>query len=155
MAKEVNMTSQYTRPWRTLVRIKRLDDRSCYMVIPAWNPRKLVRRSLKQFPAWLRHKLDKGMRLHCLVNIGAERSKDLSFSGWEREKRRSYVIISTNCDCASDLIARTSTRWFFGPRCPNCNKVLGWMQYNIVGKVRATGDYEAIRLYQEQRKKGK
>ena len=71
----------------------------------------------------------------------------------KKEKKYTYVIISTNCDCCSDTIARHPTTYLFGPRCPWCKKILGCMQWMVVDKVRAVGDFEALRLYYEKRKK--
>ena len=63
---------------------------------------------------------------------------------------RSYTIVLTNCDCCSDTIARTSTKWIFGPRCPGCKKILGFMEWQEdlrFGKIRATGELEALSIY--------
>lgn len=63
---------------------------------------------------------------------------------------KQFQIISTNCDCCSTKIARTTTRWKYGPRCPGCGKILGIMQYLILGSVKAEGDMEALRLFRER-----
>lgn len=60
---------------------------------------------------------------------------------------QTYYIISINCDCASGLIARTSTHWKRGLRCPNCKRILGPMEYRVEGKVAADGDLDAIRKW--------
>ena len=64
---------------------------------------------------------------------------------------RTYYIIQTNCDCASDTIARTSMRWVNGPRCPGCNEILGCMQWMYVGTVRAKGDLDALQKWRKWR----
>jgi hypothetical protein len=66
--------------------------------------------------------------------------------------KRTYTIILTNCDCCSDVIARTSTRWTYGPRCSGCHKTLGQMSWRTDGTVRARGDLEACRIYLERRR---
>ncbi len=69
--------------------------------------------------------------------------------------KKNYTIILTNCDCASDVIARISTHWIFGPRCPGCGKILGpieWMTDLRYGKIKANGELEAIRLYWKKRR---
>ena len=59
-------------------------------------------------------------------------------------------VILTNCDCASGRIARTSTRWRFGPRCPFCYGILGPMQWRDTGKkYRGKGDLDALRQYKK------
>jgi len=68
---------------------------------------------------------------------------------------RIYTIILTNCDCASNVIARTSTKWIYGPRCPGCKKILGFMEWQEdrrFGKIRANRDLEAIRIYWKNRR---
>ena len=65
-------------------------------------------------------------------------------------KMRTYHIIATNCDCSSDVIGKTDPgKWLFGPRCPSCRKVLGCMQWMDVGRVRASGDWDAPRIYKK------
>ena len=66
-----------------------------------------------------------------------------------RARQRTYHIVRINCDCGSDVVARTSLRWVFGPRCPNCCRVLGPFDYSVVAKIRAVGNLEALRLYGE------
>lgn len=61
---------------------------------------------------------------------------------------RVYWIVATNCDCASDKIAvLKNTKWKFGPRCPSCGKILGPMQYLIVGEARARYNWAALRKF--------
>jgi hypothetical protein len=68
-------------------------------------------------------------------------------------KKKTFNIISTNCDCCSDTIARYPTNYLYGPRCPWCNKILGCMQWRVEDKVRATGQREALQIYGERVKK--
>lgn len=70
----------------------------------------------------------------------------------EARQRRTYHIVRINCDCGSDIVARTSLRWMLGPRCPNCHHVVGCMDYAVMAKVRASGGLEALRLYDERLK---
>lgn len=71
-----------------------------------------------------------------------------------KKKRRTFVIISTNCDCCSDIIVRYPTRYLWGPRCPHCGKVLGWMQWFEVATVRAINQWEAEKEYRQTKNKG-
>ena len=66
---------------------------------------------------------------------------------FNKRRKRTYIIIDTNCDCASDRIARYPTRYIWGPRCPNCRKILGMMGWRNVGKVRARSEWEALEIY--------
>ena len=70
-----------------------------------------------------------------------------------------YYIILTNCDCASSVIARVPSqvhRWFFGPKCPSCHKILGWMQWRLACKetFTAEGEIEALEKYREFKQEG-
>ena len=64
---------------------------------------------------------------------------------------RSYTIISTNCDCCSDYVAKSSLRWKFGPTCPSCRRVLGPMQWSDVATIRATSPDEALMKYKQEK----
>lgn len=61
-----------------------------------------------------------------------------------RPRKRTYYRIRVNCDCGSYLMARTSRRWNIGPRCRGCHKILGPMEYSVLGTVRAAGEREAL-----------
>ena len=63
--------------------------------------------------------------------------------------KKTYIIISTNCDCCADLIARFPTKYIIGPKCPHCRKILGPMQWNIEDKIRAIGEFEALKKHRE------
>lgn len=44
-----------------------------------------------------------------------------------------YIKVQTNCGCGSGwkwATANQIKRWMFGPRCPTCGKILGWMEWN-------------------------
>ena len=45
-----------------------------------------------------------------------------------------FVIVYTNCDCASGKVLRKDRSWIIGPRCPHCHRILGPMQYRIDDK---------------------
>jgi len=69
-------------------------------------------------------------------------------------KQKTYTIIHTNCDCSSDIIARASMRWYMGPRCPGCRRVLGPMQWQVFEKeekVAADSSDDAVMLYKQRR----
>jgi hypothetical protein len=57
---------------------------------------------------------------------------------------RNYSIVKTNCDCGSGLTARPDFRFTLGPRCPHCRKILGCMEWQTVGKIKAATQREAI-----------
>ena len=64
------------------------------------------------------------------------------------EVKRNYYIIIVNCDCGAYIMAKTSAKWMYGPRCKLCNKVLGPMEYEVAKcTVRAAGDLDAVRKY--------
>ena len=66
-------------------------------------------------------------------------------------RKRIYWIVSTNCDCGSGYTAKIKgTVWRYGPRCPFCKKILGPIEYRIVGETSALGDLAAL----NNRKKG-
>jgi hypothetical protein len=31
-----------------------------------------------------------------------------------QERRRTFYIVRINCDCGSDIVARTSVKWYLG-----------------------------------------
>ena len=68
---------------------------------------------------------------------------------FEKRKKRTYIIIDTNCDCCSDRIARLPTRYVWGPRCPSCRKILGMMEWRSIAKVRARSEWEALAIYRQ------
>ncbi len=71
------------------------------------------------------------------------------------ERKRRYDIMYSNCDCGSGTTAvRADTKRIFGPRCPHCRKVLGWMDYKLVGSVIATGDITAMELWRKEQDDG-
>ena len=61
--------------WRTLIRIEKIGSKYIHVVIPGWNPSKVVKIPLGDFPK----------RVHAYVNIGADKAEDLVFKGWELE----------------------------------------------------------------------
>ena len=64
---------------------------------------------------------------------------------------KKYSIISTNCDCCSAIIARTTNRWKYGPRCPGCNCILGLLSFTILAEnIKAEYPEEAIQKFREE-----
>ncbi|KKM94054.1 hypothetical protein LCGC14_1202140 [marine sediment metagenome] len=68
---------------------------------------------------------------------------------------KQYNIILTNCDCCSDVIARTTIqvkKWFYGPRCPGYNKILGLMQWQSANKIKyyAISQFDALQQYKKK-----
>ena len=79
----------------------------------------------------------------------------------KREERRAagivrtYYVIAINCDCGSDIIVRTGIRYMLGPRCPGCRQIVGPMQWNVLGTVRAIGEFEAFEEWRRKKKEAK
>ncbi len=65
--------------------------------------------------------------------------------------RRTFYIVRINCDCGSDIVARTSVKWYLGPRCQSCQRPVGSMEYDVVARVRAAGAIEALQTYEASR----
>jgi len=57
---------------------------------------------------------------------------------------RKFLIIRTNCDCASGLIASVDRAWKYGPRCPHCGHVLGIGSYRVIAEIKAKKTSEAL-----------
>lgn len=76
------------RPWRTLVRVESVEETTpnnpfAYIIMPAWDPDKVIRLPLSTLPDNISEQLAEGKRLHVKTNIGAERHEDLYFEDWE------------------------------------------------------------------------
>lgn len=65
-----------------------------------------------------------------------------------------FLIIRTNCDCASGLIAKekSQARWKYGPRCPYCKKQLGPEDHSVVKEIEAKTEISALHYYRESLK---
>jgi len=61
-----------------------------------------------------------------------------------------FNIIHINCDCSSDTIARVPREYIYGPRCPNCNTVLGPMQWSIICQVNSKNSRFALQDYKDR-----
>jgi CheY-like chemotaxis protein len=68
-----NSYSTERKPWRTLVRIEEVnrDLEKVYAMVPAWNPRQVVKFPLSLFPINLQPSVEPGARFLSKVNIGA------------------------------------------------------------------------------------
>jgi len=64
-----------------------------------------------------------------------------------------FLIISTNCDCASGLVAKRDHAWIYGPRCPWCNKILSIGSYRLIKEIQAKTADEALHNYRESIKR--
>jgi hypothetical protein len=63
----------------------------------------------------------------------------------KERKKRIYWLVAINCDCGSGHTAKIKgTMWRFGPRCPFCEKILGPIEYRIIGETSARGDIHAL-----------
>ena len=70
------------------------------------------------------------------------------------ERKRRYVVTLTNCDCSSGITAyRKDSRLVWGPRCPACGKVLGFMETYEAGEVLATGPCSAVVAWRQRQKR--
>ena len=67
------------------------------------------------------------------------------------KKNSTYHIIYINCDCGSSHVARKTMRWIYGPRCPGCKRIVGGMDFDIVGKVKAIGEIPALEKYRRNK----
>ena len=74
-----------TKIWRTLLRIEDIDESYVYLVIPAWEPKEVVRLRLDDIPDHIQKCFGQQARLHARVNIGAESAEHLRFDAWESE----------------------------------------------------------------------
>lgn len=76
-------------------------------------------------------------------------------TGYAPQKRKTFYISETNCDCSSDVTVTTNNprnnTW--GPRCPNCNKILGLMSWTFVGTIRAENQRSAFQQYHTNKRK--
>ncbi len=69
-----------------------------------------------------------------------------------RKNLKTYNIILTNCDCSSDIIARLPITYIYGPKCNSCGKILGPMQWSIIGKSKGIGEHSALENYKKKEK---
>lgn len=58
-----------------------------------------------------------------------------------------YQIVHTNCDCSSDTMARRPNKVIFGPRCPNCRRILGPMCWSVMCTVQARNTWHAMEVW--------
>ena len=80
------MTGEYTpetRPWRSLVRVEKVEHDIFWVIVPAWSVRIPVCLLISDVPRSMRHLLSRGYRCYARVNTGAEASVDLRFRDWE------------------------------------------------------------------------
>jgi len=75
--------NQFTKKWRTLIRVLSVGPQHCYMIIPGWNSQVSVPVRIDRLPLKVQKALKPGNRMHAMVNIGAYNSTELSFSDWE------------------------------------------------------------------------
>jgi hypothetical protein len=66
---------------------------------------------------------------------------------------KKFLIIRTNCDCASGWIARQEKLWKYGPRCPHCGRILGPFSFSVVDCITASSSYDALKLWRTMGKK--
>lgn len=75
----------WTRPWRTQIHVKTVDYATAefWFEIPAWTSDEVICRSLDILPWKVRLCIHQDFRCHAMVNLGADTSADLTFTGWE------------------------------------------------------------------------
>lgn len=66
-------------------------------------------------------------------------------------KKRTFYILHINCDCASGDTARSSFPRGISVRCPFCGKGLGHLSWSLLGKVRSTGEIQALKEYRNSK----
>ena len=54
-----------------------------FIILPSWNPNKVIKIPLDMLPMNIANKASEGGRLHAHVNLAAEHGEDLFFSSWE------------------------------------------------------------------------
>jgi hypothetical protein len=69
--------------------------------------------------------------------------------------KRTWYILHFNCDCSSGMEARQNRPRgaFGGMRCPNCDGIIGVMEYDVLGSVQADGEFDAFRAWQKKESK--
>ncbi len=75
--------------WRTLVKIEDINETHVYLLIPAWNPNKIILVNRNIITLHISDRLSSDMRLFAKVNIGASPASELYFSDW-RDKIKRY-----------------------------------------------------------------
>jgi len=67
----------------------------------------------------------------------------------KKTKLKSYYILRINCDCCSSKEARTNLpRGICGSaKCKHCGKMLGLMEWEVVDKVKALGEIDALHKF--------
>jgi hypothetical protein len=82
-----NSYSSSRKPWRTIIKIEEIDRVSIrtmvYALVPAWNPRKIVKFPLSLIPENLQKNLKSEPHLFAKVNIGANHHDELYFTEFE------------------------------------------------------------------------
>lgn len=77
------------KTWRTLVRVEDVENedkpRFFFIVVPAWDPKEVVRVRFADVPSALRETIRPSKRLHAHINIGAEDQEELYFRKWESD----------------------------------------------------------------------
>jgi hypothetical protein len=74
---------QERKLWRTLIKVDDRDEKHIYLMIPAWNPNKIVSINQNLIPAEISKNIQPDMKLFARVNIGATDAIDLYFENWE------------------------------------------------------------------------
>jgi hypothetical protein len=75
---------QYTRKWRSLVRVVSVNDYNFSVVVPGFSVKERIQLKLNSLPSELRKLIVKNFRFHAYVNIGAKKKEDLQFERWEK-----------------------------------------------------------------------
>jgi len=68
---------------------------------------------------------------------------------------KTYYIYSLNCDCCSTNVAYY--RHPRSPRCPGCNRRLGWMEFTHVDtvKIKNANSFDALKEHGKRMEEGK
>lgn len=61
-------------------------------------------------------------------------------------RKRRYTVLRVNCDCSAYSWARSPLKTARWPRCRECGRALGFMQYEVIGRVTASSEREACEL---------
>lgn len=86
-----NSYSSSRKPWRTIIRIEEIDreykQAMVYALVPAWNPRKIVKFPFSLIPENLHQTLELEPHLFAKVNIGANHHDELYFTEFEAAEK--------------------------------------------------------------------
>ena len=79
MTKEIDAQ----RPWRTLIRCRRVQGDFVFLIIPTWGNSEEFELQKSELPPEISTRMVQGYRCHAKVNLGAACREDVHFTDWE------------------------------------------------------------------------